>query len=173
MANTTTSTTSMERALLSASMARLDRWRTLSRVARERARPGAPKGAAGEDPAALLAELIPLEELCGYPGPCLMAQVHERLQNGDATGFARRVARISNALLTNSYRDNLEPWKAEEEGDVHVPDILPPAIGRGQARRPYFEVLLVSPSDRAAWPEIRETFRRLRRPDDEFVYEPV
>jgi arginine decarboxylase len=50
---------------------------------------------------------------------------------------------------------------------------LPPSIGRGQARRPYFEILYVSPADRGMWPDIRDTFRKLRRSEDEFVYEPV
>jgi len=157
-----------------ASEARVDRWRTLNRVAKAIAATGGrPGGGPGQDPQALLAELAPLEDLCGYPGPRLMAQVHERLQTADWTGFARLVQRISAALLANSYRDGQEPWKADEEGEASVPDILPPSIGRGQSRRPYFEILIVSPSERAMWPEIRETFRRLRRVEDEFVYEPV
>src|SRR6185436_7027687 len=64
-------------------------------------------------------------------------------------------------------------WKADEEGEAHLPDVLPPSLGRGQSRRPYFEILFVSPGERATWPEIRETFRRLRRTEDDFVYEPV
>jgi arginine decarboxylase len=162
------------RDFFSASEARIDRWRTLNRLARALAGTGPrPAGGPGADPQALLAELQPLEDLCGYPGPRLMAQVHERLQTGDWTGFARLVQRISNALLTASYRDTQEPWTAEEEGETRLPDILPPSIGRGQGRRPYFEILFVSPAERAMWPEIRETFRRLRRAEDEFVYEPV
>src|SRR5262245_42350392 len=162
------------RDFFSAAEARIDRWRTLNRVAKTLASASArPAGGAGEDPKALLTELAPLEELCGYPGPRLMGQVRERLQTGDKTGFARLVQRISGALLAGSYRDDLEPWKAEEESETRAPDILPPSIGHGQSRRPYFEVLLVPPSERAMWPEIRETFRRLRRIEDEFVYEPV
>src|SRR4029077_15497673 len=173
----------------------VDRWRTLNRVARALTATG--PGSAGTlrlDPKELLAELAPLEGVCAHPGPRLMGLVHERLQTGDRTGFARLVQRISNALLSNSYRDDVEPWKAEEEGDGRVPDVLPPSMGRGQARRPYFEVLCVwpaagvgrgrargpsfevrcvSPADRVMWPDIRETFRRLRRVEDEFVYEPV
>src|SRR6185295_5028795 len=152
--------------------ARVDRWRTLNRVAKALAGTGG-RPAGGQDPKALLAELAPLEELCGYPGPRLMAKVHERLQTGDSTGFARLVQGISGALLSNSYRDDQEAWKADEEGEAHLPDVLPPSIGRGQGRRPYFEVLFVSPAERATWPEIRETFRRLRRVEDEFIYEPV
>src|SRR5262245_35101787 len=162
------------RDFFSASEARIDRWRTLNRVAKSLAAGGvSPAGGPAADPKALLGELTPLEELCGYPGPRLMEQVHERLQTGDLTGFARLVQRISGALLSNSYRDDQESWKADDEGDARLPDVLPPSLGRGQSRRPYFEILFVSPSERATWPEIRETFRRLRRVEDDFVYEPV
>jgi arginine decarboxylase len=154
-----------------AAEARIDRWRTLNRVAKALAGSGQRAGGPGEDPKALLTELQPLEDLCAYPGPRLMAEVHERVQTGDWTGFARLVQRISMALLSNSYREDPGVW--QEEGEAQVPDILPPSIGRGKSHRPYFEVLLVSPAERAAWPEIREVFRRLRRPEDEFVYEPV
>src|SRR5690349_5286744 len=157
-----------------ASEARVDRWRTLNRLAKILAGTG-PYSAGGvrQEPKELLAELAPLEELCGYPGPRLMAQVRERLQIGDRVGFARLVQRISSALLSNSYRDDSASWRSDGDDETHAPDVLPPSIGRGQARRPYFEVLIVSPADRAMWPEIRETFRKLRRVEDEFVYEPV
>ncbi|MGH8758685.1 MAG: decarboxylase, partial [Burkholderiales bacterium] len=121
----------------------------------------------------VLEELTPLEELNGYPGPHLMAQVHERLQTGDWTGLARLVLRISSALLSNSYRDDVQAWSADEEGDTRLPEVLPPSIGRGQARKPYFEVLMVSAGERSTWPELREMIRRLRRDEDQFVYEPV
>ena len=157
-----------------ASEARVDRWRTLNRIAKARAGTGLYRaGGAAHEPKELLAELEPLEELYGYPGPRLMAQVRDRLQAGDWTGFARLVQRISTALLSNGYRDDVEAWRSDEEDEARGLDILPPSIGRGQARRPYFEVLYVSPADRGMWPEIRETFRRLRRPEDEFAYEPV
>jgi arginine decarboxylase len=162
------------RAFFSASEARIDRWRTLNRVAKALAGGGvSPAGGHAGDPKTLLAELAPLEALCGYPGPRLMNLVHERLQTGDFTGFSRMVQRISGALLSNSYRDDPESWKADEEGEAHMPDVLPPTLGRGQSRRPYFEILIVSPAEHSAWPEIRETFRRLRRVEDDFVYEPV
>src|SRR5262245_11751518 len=174
MAKSARDTSTMEiRDFFYAAEARIDRWRTLNRIAKALATAGQRPGGPGEDPKALLAELEPLEELCGYPGPGLMVQVHERLQTGDWTGFARLVQRISSALLSNSYRDDQQVWRAEETDDARVPDILPPSIGRGQSHRPYFEALLVSPADRATWPAIRETFRRLRRTEDDFVYEPV
>ena len=158
----------------SAAEGRLDRWRTLHRIAKTLV------GVAERDAEALrqeaqtlLADMGPIEDFCGYPGPRLMAQLHERLQTGDGTGFARLVQRISSGLMTNSYRDNTEAWKAEEETEARSTDVLPPSIGRGQSRKPYFEVLMVSPGERSMWPEIREVFRRLRRVEDSFVYEPV
>ncbi len=157
-----------------ASWARQDRWRALHRVGKSLA------GAAWREveglrqqAEALLTELEPLETFCGYPGPGLMVQVRERLQRGDWTGFARLTQRISAALLSNSYRDETEAWKADEDTEAKLPDILPPALGRGQSRKPYFEVLLVSAGEPSTWPGIRDTFRRLRRTEDAFVYEPV
>jgi arginine decarboxylase len=173
MAKTSTASPTDLREFFSASEARIDRWRTLNRVAKALAAGTRGTVGAGDDPHALLAELAPLEELCGYPGPRLMALVQDRLRTGDWTGFARLVQRISSALLSNSYRDEPDAWSPDEDGDTRLPDVLPPSVGRGQSRRPYFELLFVSPSERATWGEIRDTFRRLRRAEDDFVYEPV
>ena len=158
----------------SAAEGRLDRWRTLHRIAKAFAGAGGGNTAnLRQEAQKLLADMGPIEDFCGYPGPRLMAQLPERLQTSDWSGFARLVQRISNALLTNSYRESSDAWKAEEETEPRPTDILPPSIGRGQSRKPYFEVLMVSPGERSMWPEIREVFRRLRRVEDPFVYEPV
>ena len=156
----------------SLAQARVDRWRAVHRLARSLA-----AGAAG--PEALRAQAMeqlnalgPLEEMCGYPGPMLMATIRERLVTGDWTAFARLAQRVSMALLSNSYRDDVEAWSLDEE-DAHAPEVLPPGLGRGQARKPYLEVLVVTPGERATWPETRDALRRLRRESDNFVYEPV
>lgn len=153
--------------------ARVDRWRSLLRLARSLAAGAGEQPALGQKTGQLLAELGPLEELCGFPGPRLMSQVHERQAAGDWAGLARLVQRISVALLDHTYRDSIEAWKPDEEGDTSAIDFLPPSIGRGQSRRPYFEVLVVVPADRATWPDIRAAWQRLRREEDDFVYQPV
>ena len=130
------------RAFFSASESREERWRELHRIA---------KAGQVDKAKTLLSELNPLEELCGYPGPALMAQVSERVKAGDAAGLARVTQRISIALLSNSYRDDPEAWKHDEEDDPHMPAVLPPSIGRGQARKPYCEMLIVTPSERGTW----------------------
>jgi len=157
----------------SASAARVDRWRTLNRLAKALAAGGTNAGELRAEAIAVMAELGPIEDLNGYPGPHLMARLRERLEEADWPALARMVMRISGALLADSYREAADAWNAEEEGDAHVPDILPPGVSRGKDRKPYFEILIVSPAERSLWPEIRETFRRLRRDEDLFVYEPV
>jgi arginine decarboxylase len=161
------------RSFFSASEAREERWRELHRAAKGLAA-GGQADKLRQEATALLAQLGPLEDLCGYPGPALMAQVNERLKAGDGAGLARLTQRISISLLSNSYRDDPEAWKADdEEDDPHMPKVLPPSIGRGQARKPYCEALIVSPGDRSTWAATREGFRKLRRDTDEFVVEPV
>ncbi|HEX6529860.1 MAG TPA: aminotransferase class I/II-fold pyridoxal phosphate-dependent enzyme, partial [Burkholderiales bacterium] len=161
------------RSYFSASEERIERWRELHQIAKELAA-GQPSDRLRSEATATLSRLEPLEELCGYPGPRLMALVQERLKSSDWKGFGRLAQRISISLLSNSYRDDPEAWKSDdEEDDAHMPSALPPSIGRGQARKPYCEVLVVTPGERATWDATREGFRKLRRDADAFVYEPI
>jgi arginine decarboxylase len=50
---------------------------------------------------------------------------------------------------------------------------VPGASEGAAAERPYFEVLVVSPVRRTAWQELAQDLRKLRRPQNKFVYEPV
>ncbi|HEX6529530.1 MAG TPA: decarboxylase, partial [Burkholderiales bacterium] len=103
-----------------------------------------------------------------------MALVQEHLKASEWKGFGRLAQRISISLLSNSYRDDAEAWKSDDEEDeAHVPAALPPSIGRGQARKPYCEVLVVTPGERSTWAATRQAFHKLRRDTDAFVYEPV
>jgi arginine decarboxylase len=160
------------RAYFSATEERVERWRELHRITRNLAN-GAAADKLRKEAAVKLAELAPLEDLCGYPGPALFARVQERLNEGDVAGLERLTQRISMSLLSNSYRDDPEAWKDEEESDAHVPAVLPPSIGRGQARKPYAELLVVSPGHRSTWQATRDGLRKLRRDADAFVVEPV
>ena len=63
--------------------------------------------------------------------------------------------------------------KREKPRTSSAADVLPPTLGRGDAHRPYFEVLIVTGSSPARWPALGAEWRRLRRPQDAFIYEPV
>lgn len=150
--------------------ARADQWRALTSAAEGWA------GGRGQrtDVEATLGDLAIVEEFHAYPGPRLMAQLRDRIVANDAGSVARLARAISNALLTRAYRDRPGEWEAPDEAEAAVPaDVLPPTLGSAEARRPCFEVLIVSSQPALRWPALAAEMRRLRRPEDDFVYEPV
>ncbi len=114
-----------------------------------------------------------IEEYHGYPGPSLMAALRDHAESDDAAGAAALAWRISSALLTRSFRHQASDWDPHADIPSSVPDVLPPTLGRPGAAPPYFEVLIVTGAPVERWASIAAEWRRLRRPQDEFVYEPV
>jgi arginine decarboxylase len=160
----------------SATEARSDRWRQLNAAARAWDAALA-RGQSDErlhvTAANLLSAIATLEDYWAYPGPRLMAAVREALDGRNAGLFARLVQNISAALLSGAYHHDIAPWDAADERDARLLDILPPDIESGEAVKPYFEVLVVTPSDPRTWEHARTELRRLRRREDPFTYEIV
>jgi len=159
--------------IFSAVSARIDRWREFSlcvqRLAAQRG--GKAPGDLSSECVRLFAELRPLEEFHAFPGPRILAAIQERLSEGDAVGTARLAQRISASLMSRRYRHDPREWEVDEDpGDADR--ALPTSLGETGAR-PYFETLFVSGAPPARWPGQIQQVRRLRRPLDEFVYEPV
>ena len=76
--------------------------------------------------------------------------------------------------MTRAYRERPSEWDPHAEMGVdEVADVMPPGLEGSERRRPYCEVLFVSAQPAARWPALADEVRRLRRPEDEFVYEPV
>jgi arginine decarboxylase len=157
----------------SAVSARFDRWRDLSKAAQAWAAKG--NGSNGTslktECARMLEQLKPLESLQAFPGPRLLRSLDERVSSGDAQGTLRLVQRVSSALMSRGYRSEAGDWENDEEGTVGE-RVMPTAL-RETTTRPYFEALFVSPSPASRWPAMIQQIRKLRRPQDEFVYEPV
>ena len=155
------------RDFFSATEARQDRWQRLHAIAKALEPPSAPE-APRTQAAALLRELEPLESYWAYPGPVLMADLRSALEKESGSFFSRRVDRISRALLRGTYRHDPGLWEAEDDADEEkVAEV-------SAERRPYFEVLVVrdglSPQQAQ---RVRDETRKLRRPEDPFVYEIV
>ena len=157
--------------------ARSDRWRALLQASRIWDRSaGHAESSKAEYRATVInrfQELQQWEDYFAYPGQKLLTSVEERIASGDATGSARLIQSIGNALLTHSYRTNVEDWESEDQAPIKLGERVPVAGEDGTAHRPYFEVLIVSSARRTAWQELAQDFRKLRRPQDKFVYEPV
>jgi arginine decarboxylase len=148
---------------------RADDWRDLVEAAKAWAA-GAGDRAKFEK---LLSDLAVTEEFHGYPGLQLMAALKESAASGDASTCLALSTRIAQALVTRSFRQHAGDWSLQEEGDGSVPDLLPPTFGPNVKHRPYFEALIVTGVSATNWQSLATEWRRLRRPLDAFVYEPV
>jgi arginine decarboxylase len=122
---------------------------------------------------ALLAQLEITEEFHAYPGIRLMAALKEAASSGDAATTASLAAKILQSLQTRSFRQHTADWDVHEDGEQALPDLVPPTLGRTDQRRPYFEILIVTGVPATSWPNLCAEWRRLRRPLDSFIYEPV
>ena len=118
-----------------------------------------------------LGELAVTEAFHAYPGPQLLAAL--RNNKSDTHAIAALARRIPRTLLTGAYRQNAGEWTEEEDENAVTADVLPPTLGRTEAHRPYFEVLIVTGAPAARWAALATEWRRLRRPLDAFIYEPV
>ena len=157
--------------------ARFDRWRALNQASRlwESSTSKQDSGKTEYRAAVIncFQELQQWEDFFAYPGQKLLASINERIVSGDAAGSARLIQSISTALLTHSYRTNVADWESEDQSTINFAGGVPVDGEDGAAHRPYFEVLVVSPARRTAWQELAQEFRKLRRPQDKFVYELV
>src|ERR1700756_1161186 len=157
--------------------ARFDRWRALLQAGRawenimNQEQPN--RRVKQEAVSNSLQELLQWEDFFAYPGHALLRALKERIDSGDAAGTVRLAQAISAALLTHSYRTNLSDWESEEQSTINFGEQMSPAGEEAAPHRPYFEVLFVSPARPSSWPELAQELRKLRRPQDRFVYEPV
>src|SRR4051794_25927155 len=147
---------------------RADDWRDLVEGAKVWARGG---DRAGYD--ATLADLSVTEEFHGYPRLQLMVALREAAATGNAGTSLSLATRITQALTTRSFRQHAGDGSLKDDGDGEAPELLPQTFGQQAARRPYFETLIVTGLSSSDWPALATEWRKLRRPVDAFVYEPV
>ncbi|MFK4588008.1 hypothetical protein ABIF55_003422 [Bradyrhizobium diazoefficiens] len=147
---------------------RADNWRDLVDAAKAWSRGG---DRAKYD--AALADLSVTEEFHGYPGLQLMAALREAATTGDAATSLALATRLAQALTTRSFRQHAGDWNTNDEGNGETPDLVPQMFGPHAARRPYFETLIVTGLTSGSWPALANEWRKLRRPVDQFAYEPV
>jgi arginine decarboxylase len=118
----------------------------------------------------LLGLLDPIESYWAFPGSQRLDEVRRLFDAGDFGGLAHLVAGINRALVTDSYRRGSAWPPAGPDGENELEVV---ALEESARDRPYFEVLVVEEMSPAQERALRDELRRLRRPDDEFVYELV
>jgi arginine decarboxylase len=113
------------------------------------------------------------EEYFAYPGPRLLKALQDAAAADDARAAFNLARGIATALVTRSFRQHSEGVAGQDDGSGAVPDLAPPALGRGATHRPYFETLIVTGLPDSQWGGLAAEWRRMRRPLDAFVHEPV
>ena len=148
--------------------ARADRWRDLTATANNWAS-GSVKAA---QVAKALDALGAIEEFHAYPGRRMMLKLREKLDAGQPENFADLARHISRSIITRRYKHDTTDWLAEEAGSESSAAFLD-TFQDGDKRRPYFEMLLVTPAAAMRNDRLVTEMRRLRRPEDAFTYEAV
>ncbi len=144
--------------------ARADRWRAAADAAAAWANGHADRARVK----ASLSEVSIIEEFHALPGPRVMATLLQRIEAGDAAGTSNLIQRISEAIVVRG-----DMAEALEGGDGDDVDPRPLLGGHGERGRPSFEVLVATVQPASRWPALADELRRLRRKEDQFVYEPV
>ena len=158
--------------LFSTGEARLDRWYNLALAAQTWAAKPDKSGRAAVETA--FAELRQAENFFGYPGPRLLRAIEDEIAQGDGGDVARLVGRINTALLSNSYRADASDWETSDDttegaGALRLPRAWTPVRHAG----PTSSCSSSRPRRRLGWPALAQELRRLRRPEDDFIYEAV
>ncbi|KAA0021165.1 aminotransferase class I/II-fold pyridoxal phosphate-dependent enzyme [Antrihabitans cavernicola] len=121
----------------------------------------------------LLGQLGAFERFWAFPGVSVFQQAQRLFAAADYDRFARSVARINRALITESYRGGSTIATVEGQHEIGTDHGV---IDDGRSNhndRPYFEVLVVETMTEAQERAMRAEVRSWRRPDDAFIYELV
>jgi arginine decarboxylase len=119
----------------------------------------------------LIDELAVVEEFHAIPGHPTVQRLRALVEAGDAQESARLARHVAEVLVIGRGSDLVEQWEAEE--DTVASGIVPSVVAAGEPHRPYFEVLFVTAQEAPRWKALADQVRRLRRKEDQFVYEPV
>jgi len=119
-----------------------------------------------------IALLQTIEKYSAFPSREDFKLLWQLFDNQDFDLLSRIVARIVRALIGGTYRSrqiNVRvPTEVEDKSEIN--QYLDEA---SHQQRPYFEVLFVDESSPQDVKLIRESLRKLRRPEDHFIYDIV
>ena len=125
-----------------------------------------------------LALLEPIDSYWAFPSRQDFEYLYELYDNEDFEQLSRVVGRISRALASLSYRHKpinlkVEDAKDSDEDNDDFSDAHEERQRLAYANRPYFEVLVVDNISPREEEILKVNLRKLRRNDDQFVYEVV
>lgn len=159
----------------SAIQLRTDRWSSLRDSVAALARNPDGRGAVAQrrKVAGLFDALSVIEPYWAFPGMSAFDHMRRQFEHGNLDDLAFSVQRAARALTTNAYRRRHVPLERDStDKDDHDDEAILPPEARALAR-PYFEVLIVDQVNDHQERWLRANMVRMRRPEDQFIYEPV
>ena len=169
--------TSPTRAYTSWWQARSDAWSRLEEASRQlvaASLSGQPDSGLIAATSGSLEALAPVERYWAFPGPEAHRRLRDLFTSASYDKFASLVARITRALVTESYRAGAGWTLADgDRGGAGPEEAAAGQAGLSSPARPYFEVLVVETLTPAEEHALRDEVRGWRRPSDHFIYELV
>ncbi len=158
----------------SAAQLRADRWSAL----REATELLVAKGADGRAGERLVAEayrlfdaLSPIEAYWAFPGPAAFDHLRRLLDHRNLEDLEFSVRRVARALTSGAYRRRTVPLGRDDAESEEIDDDL--SLEARALGKPYFEVLIVDRMTDQQQRWLRTSLQRMRRDEDQFIYEPV
>ncbi|SHJ76598.1 arginine decarboxylase [Palleronia salina] len=155
---------------------RADRWSALREVAESMSADGI-EGRRGDRLIARAEELFdslaPIEIYWAFPGRIAFEHLRKMLDQRNIPELSTSLRRVARALTSGAFRRRSIPLVG---GDTDLDDFEDEATLPPEARalgRPYFEVLVVDQLTEHQERFLRNNLQRVRRSEDQFIYEPV
>jgi len=117
--------------------------------------------------------LAPIETYWAFPGAAAFDHLRRQFEHRNFEDLAFSVRRILRALTSGAYRRRTIPL---ERDDIESDDLEDEALLSPEARaltKPYFEVLIVDELSEHQERWLCGSLQRMRRADDQFIYESV
>ncbi len=159
----------------SAIQLRTDRWSSLRDAIAALARNPDGRGSVAQRRkiTGLFDALSVIEPYWAFPGMAAFDHMRRQFDHGNLDDLAFGVQRAARALTTNAYRRRHVPLERDSsDKDDHDDEAILPPEARALAR-PYFEVLIVDQVNDHQERWLRANMVRMRRPEDQFTYEPL
>jgi arginine decarboxylase len=159
----------------SAIQLRADRWSSLHQNLATLARAPEARGAVGlrKKVASLFEALTVIEPYWAFPGMAAFDHLRRQFEHGNLSDAAYGVQRVKRALTSGAYRRRHIPIERDaNETDDHDDEAMLPPEARALSK-PYFEVLIVDDVNEHQERWLKANVTRMRRPEDQFIYEAV
>ena len=159
----------------SAIQLRSDRWSALREATAALARSDKSKkaGEIRKTISMLFDSLAVIEPYWAFPGMSAFDHMRRQYEHGNDEDLAFAVGRVTRALTTGAYRRRHIPLERNSADQEEVDD---EALQSPEARamtKPYFEVLIVDSVNEHQERWLRNNVSRMRRPEDQFIYEAL